>query len=175
MLCEDAYLHSASNIVILWPYAISAEQRPERVRLGRHQYKVEIISRPKGKKSSDVVVGFAINVSLSKHTERDFRDFCLSLVAGYGWNLRGDDGPSLLLENEGEAMRIWPVTSTIGARHILHDKNEYGRSFDLIISNQSISDALRDQARRQKRGLVHYSELGRWMRDHYRLDTFTDL
>jgi len=72
MLCEDAYLHAASNIVILWPYAISAEQRPERVRLGRHQYKVEIISRPKGKKSSDVVVGFAIIVSLSLHTERDF-------------------------------------------------------------------------------------------------------
>jgi hypothetical protein len=174
MLCEDAYLHSASKIVIVWPYAIEDKRRREQVALGAHRYDVEVIAHRRAAKHLDVV-GFATNVQLSDRTERGFSDFCVSLVAGYGWNLRHDDGRSLLLENEGERMRIWPVTSTAAAQALLRRKGEYGRVGDLIVSNQTIPRAVHAQAEAQDWGLAHYSELGRWMRTEYRMGVFKDL
>lgn len=172
MLCEDAYLQSASRIILLWPYDGIAKR--EQVTLGGRHYDVELIARPKVAAPIGIV-GFALNVHLSKRTEQDFRDFCSSLVAGYGWNVRHDDGQSLLLENEGEAMRIWPVKSLSGIRDLIQRTGEFGRGGDLIVTNQTIPAGMRAFADNQEWGLAHYSELGRFMRNEYRMGVFKDL
>jgi hypothetical protein len=171
MLCEDAYLHSARRIVILWPYAV--EQR-QHLALGARYYEVDVIARPQQTKYIDVV-GFAINVQLSDRTETDFRDFCVSLVAGYGWNARQDDGRSILLENEGEAIRIWPVISAAAGMKLIAREAEFGSYGDIIISNQTVSAAMRSQAEVMGWGLAHYSELGRLMKTEFRMGIFEDL
>jgi len=174
MLCEDADLHSARRIVVLWPYAIERGRQSVIVSLGEHRYNVELIPRSKSEKNMSVV-GFAMNVRLSARTDQDFVGLCLSLVAGYGWKLRHRDGRSLLLENEGEAMRIWPVTTTSATLNLLQREAEYAPSRDLIVSNQTISTDMQHQAEARKWGIAHYSELGRWMKTEYRMGNFKDL
>jgi hypothetical protein len=174
MLCEDAILHSASKISLLWPHAINSGETTRSVKLGNHKYQVELITRPKESKLHHVV-GFAMNVRLSPRSEPDFRDFCISLIAGYGWQARYEDGQSIVLENEGEPMRIWPVTSSNAAAALLRRKGEFSRSDDLIISNQSISKAIRERAAAQNYSICHYSEIGRWMRSEYGMRVLKDL
>lgn len=172
MLCEDAHLHSASKIAILWPYDIDANHR-EIIELGAHRYMVELFSRPKTNRFQDVV-GFALNVQLSGRTKQEFSDFCLSLTAGYSWTLRRREGLSFLLENEGAVMRIWPAISLDDAFNIMTSSRKFDRDHDLVITNQTIPHTVRTQAKSRNWNFAHYSELGRWMKSEHRMGVFKD-
>jgi hypothetical protein len=174
MLCEDALLHSAKRIRLYWPQSGRPAQTKRKVKLGNHYYDVEMTTRSDNRKLSHVV-GFATGVRLSLRAESDFRDLCVSIVAGYGWEVRQEDASCLTLENEGAWMRIWPVISPQQAMMLVQQRSEYGQEDDMIISNQSISKSLRAHARAQNWGIAHYSEIGRWMRSEYRMGVFRDL
>jgi hypothetical protein len=173
MICEDALLHTASRIVVLWPYRVDDSDARLSIRLGAHEYIVDLIARPT-KKLNTQVVAFATDVQLARRNAQEFRDFCVSLVAGYGWNVRHETEQSLLLENEGATTRIWPVVSSNAATELLGGRGEYGRDGDLIVTNQSISASLKSLAEVQDWGLAHYSELGRWMNAEYHVGTPRD-
>jgi hypothetical protein len=175
MLCEDAYLHSASRIAVLWPYRSDYGMNRYQIRVGREDYEVDLVERRSGVRTGHVVAGFALNVRLAVRSETDFRDFLTSLLAGYGWVPRHDDGRSILLENEGSALRVWPVTSIDAALRLLNRKSEYGSDGDLIISNQTISRRMRSFAEMNDWQIFHYSELSRFMRSEYQADVFRDL
>ena len=81
----------------------------------------------------------------------------------------------MVLENEGDAIRIWPVVSTGAASLLVERAAEFGEFRDIIISNQTMSADLRSRAKTMGWGLLHYSELGRWMQSEFRLGTFKDL
>lgn len=173
MLCEDALLHSSSKIVILWPYEILPDQKYRSVQLGSHEYEVELISRPQEGRRVVDVVGFALDVSLAQNTEGEFRDLCVSILAGFGWRVRNDDGRSLLLENDGEVLRAWPVDSSVKALRLFDQESEFERA-DLVISNKTISKSIKSHAIEKGWALVHYSELGIWLRDNYRMGVFKE-
>lgn len=160
MLCEDALLHTASKIVIIWPN-LKVEDSRERVELGAHIYDVELMRRPKSARFLSVV-GLAANVQLSNRSELDFIDFCRSLMAGYGWHLRSDEGHNLLFASKDETLRIWPVISAAASQVLLQGREGHGR--DLIISNQTVSIAMSNFARTRGWNLMHYSELDRWIK-----------
>jgi hypothetical protein len=162
MLCEDAHLHTAKQIIILWPYAMPKEQRWQRVKLGLHQYDVEVVERS-GKKSHYDVVGLAFDVRLSKRTDADFRDFCISLFSGYGWVPRHENDENVMLENEGEGIRIWPVQSTDALTLLIEHEAEFGGNSDVIVTNRTLSAAFRDRAIDRGWEILHYSELDTWL------------
>jgi len=135
---------------------------------------VDLVARPGKTKYLDVV-GFAISTALSDRTEQDFHDFCTSLVSGYRWQMRNDDGRSLVLENEGEVIRIWPVNSTRAALKLLENSGEYGRDSDLIVSNQTMSSSVRALAAERDWGILHYSEMSKLINRKYRIGVLKDL
>lgn len=159
MLCEDAYLHSASRIFILWPFPVKRERRT--IVLGRHQYKVEILDRSHS--PSKMAVGYAIDVGLSERTEEDFRDFCVSLLAGYGWKLQREERRHLIMRNKDETIRISPVISPYAVNSLLAYEADENFEIDLIISNQSIPPQARSEAKAKGWVFIHYSELSQIM------------
>ena len=164
MICEDAHLHSASKIQILWPYYMSAERQIEHVSLGAHDYKVEISSRSSTSKSP-YIVGFATNVLISVATKQDFFDFCISILAGYGWNMQYEAGNHIIFESDDNKIRVWPVVSIDAAQSAIWQiENGEDSTNDLIVTNQTIPSQLRLEANLKSRSLIHYSELGRWMK-----------
>jgi hypothetical protein len=173
MLCEDAYLHSAERIIMFAPYGEGPEPRSYLVRLGRHQYPVELFRRPHKSGTPDQV-GFAIGVTPSKRTANDFQDFCVALFSGYGWRERHADGRQILLENEGESLRVWPAPDAPTFQRLLDRDSEYGAHGDVIVTNKSVSRAMRDLAETRHWSLIHYSEIERWMRAHYGAKVFQD-
>ena len=173
MLCEDAYLHSAERIIMFAPYGEGSEPRSYLVRLGRHQYPVELFRRPHKSGTPDQV-GFAIGVTPSKRTAKDFEDFCVALFSGYGWRERRSDGRQILFENEGEALRVWPAPDISTFQRLLDRDSEYGALGDVIVTNKSISKPMRHLAEARDWSLLHYSEIERWMREHYGAKVFQD-
>jgi hypothetical protein len=173
MICEDAYLHSAARIIVLWPNSVRPDESKYQIMLGERHYEVELIQRPLKSRQSDVAC-LAFDVQLSKRTDKDFQDFCVSLVAGYGWVVRHKEDQSLLLENEGGVIRIWPTQSIQRAKELLDQPAEYG-SDDIIITNRTIPQKMISQAEKTDWSILHYSELGRWLSDNQRTGLFKDL
>ncbi len=165
MLCEDAYLHSASKIHIFWPFPVEFERR--KISLGTHQYRVEILSHHQS--AGRMAVGYATNVVLSERSNEDFKDFCVSLLAGYGWMLRRDERSHVVMQSRNDEIRVWPVTSTFATNSLRQYQADGNPGNDLIISNQSISSRERSQARSNGWTLIHYSEIARVMRSWHGL------
>ncbi|MPT48367.1 MAG: hypothetical protein E2598_08100 [Sphingobium sp.] len=173
MLCEDTPLHSAQRIVLLWPYAILDAENHHTVQLGRHRLGVELYSSPNASGVPDVI-GFAMNVQPSKKRPADFADLCISIASGYNWRLRDDDSRSLIFENEGEAIRLWPISERERLAKMVCEKSEFGPTGDLIITNQTLTKQTRRSAMQNGWGIVHYSEMERWMRSNYDTALFAD-
>jgi hypothetical protein len=173
MLCEEAPLHSAQRIALLWPYTLPAQETLRTIQIGRHQIDVELFPSPRASGAPDVI-GFAMNVRLSKRTPSDFTDFCVSIASGYNWRLRDDDGQSLIFEHEGEAIRLWPITEREKLGSLVRKKSEFGSHGDLIVTNQTLTDSMRQSAKRHGWGLAHFSEMERWMRSNYHAELFAD-
>jgi len=173
MLCEDAHLHTARRIVVFWPYALDSGQHRVRIALGRHTYEVELIPRGRLARHIDVI-GLAVGVEPSKRSDEEFRDFCISLLAGFEWNWRFDQGPSMVFENQGAVLQTWCSQSVVEVNHLVSERPEFGGD-NMVITNQTVSRALRHSAKMFDWTVLHYSELGRWMKQNYRIGPFKDL
>lgn len=163
MLCEDAYLHSAQRIIMLWPYFVSRDMRFHEISLGRHRYRVEIFAAP-GALGAPYIAGYALNVKPSKRTSNDFTDFCASVVIGFGWEEHYQGEENLLLKQNGKITRMWTASSTASIPRILLDKRRHGDSKEIIITNQTVSKNLRSLSDSLKCDIIHYSQIERWMK-----------
>lgn len=168
MLCEDAHLHSAENFTLVVPNRDVYNDRFDLL-FGEHRYIIDIIARPV---SHYDVVGFATGVKLTSRTLNDFLDFCISLAAGYGWMLREYDLDNVLLENEGEAMWLWPTVSKSVASELC--KRRAPQQGHLILTNWSIPLSMKETAAANEWGLLHYSEMENWMNKEYRMRRLRD-
>jgi len=173
MLCEDAPLHSARRIALFWPYSIPDEKNHRTVQLGRHRIDVELYSSPNVSGVPDVI-GFAMDAQPSEKRPADFADLCISIASGYNWRLRDDDSCSLIFENEGEVIRLWPISERERLEAMVCEKSEFGPHGDLIITNRTLTEKMRRSAKRNGWGIVHYSEMERWMRSNYGAALFAD-
>lgn len=167
MLCEDADLASAKRIVVLWPTHISRPEGYVRIEIGGLEYFPEIMTRPGGQARD--IVALAIGVNLLKRTASEFSSFCRSLLAGFGWRVRSNLPGHILLENEGEALRVWPAASSESLARLISESSDFDPHNDLIVTNQTISINLRELAARNKVEAIHYSLLERWMQRKYDL------
>ena len=77
------------------------------------------------------------------------------------------------MENEGVAIRLWPITSTVQAAELLSKEAEYGSGYDIIVSNKSVSRPMRRHADSQGWGIMHYSEMYRFIKEYW-LGLFED-
>jgi hypothetical protein len=172
MLCEEMLLHTSEQIIVLKP----GELRPRmvQVRLGRHKYVVNLVADARTNRSSDLMC-WAISAALPKEADEAFRDFCIGLLDGYQWDYRGDDGDSLIFEDEGEALSIWPAQSLPAVYQLISKPSEHGREGDVILTAQSIPADVLDRAKEMDWTLLHYSELPRWLRIHYRSSRFAEM
>jgi hypothetical protein len=168
MLCEDAYLHSAERIVVLWPYEFSPKERYQKIRFGRHAYDVELIQRERNPRSLSLV-SFALNVQPSRRTRQDFRDFCISLLACYGWEVRSESHEYIIFQNDREGIRVWPTESLDEIQSITSLNAEFQRYTDLILTNRTLTRSIREKAEIFKWSVIHYSELSIWMNESNRL------
>lgn len=161
MLCEEVALHSAHTILLLWPHDVTENMQRKTVVLGRHSYEVILI---KGARLTKVpyVVGYAFGVVPSKRRMIEFIDFFVSVLAGLDWSERILGSNSFLFENDGRTLRIWPAISYRGIRDALSHIRSQADELHLVITNKTVSDALREEAEDKKVGLAHYSELKRW-------------
>lgn len=77
---------------------------------------------------------------------------CLSVMIAYGsLQIIGNDTRVRLFDQESEFERA-----------------------DLVISNKTISKSIKSHAIEKGWALVHYSELGIWLRDNYRMGVFKE-
>jgi hypothetical protein len=167
MLCEDAYLHTAKSIVLLWPHFSEPEDSKLRVKIGHHAYEVRIVRRPVQTAGAQDIVGLAFDVRSSKRTSGNFADFCISLFAGYGWVARHIEPPGILFENEGEALKIWAMQSADRTFALIRSRPEYGKDGEIVVVNHTITNALRREATTGGWYIIHYAEIGRFLQDHF--------
>ena len=60
-------------------------------------------------------------------------------------------------------------------KDLIRQSSEFWRLGDLILTNQTIPKGMRAFANDQVWGFAHYSELGRWMGEKYKMGVFKDL
>ncbi|RYY28728.1 MAG: hypothetical protein EOP62_02415 [Sphingomonadales bacterium] len=173
MLCEDVCLHLAKRIVMLCPYASPDANAGHVVKLGRYEYRVELIHKPIETGRPDQL-GFAFDTPPSKRTLDDFRAFCAAILAAFNWTERHADRDYMSFENEGEGLRIWPAISDAGIRQLLQHDCEFGFGANVIITNRTVRHKDRECAKARKWMLIHYSEVDRWMRENYQVVAFED-
>lgn len=163
---EDAYLHSAKRFTALWPARDRARPTHVTVKLGRHRYKVDVFPCENRVTEKDVIL-LAQDVKLAANTPKDFQDFVVTLMSQFFWRERHQTPENLLFEDEGEALRVWPVIDRRTLNTLVRREAEFGSPSDLIITNQSISSHVARQARERGWQLIHYSTLHQWMAEHY--------
>jgi hypothetical protein len=172
-LCKDAKLHTAGVIVVLWPSAKTYLRDEELIRIGLHHYSVQFLYYRPNKRNSDVLI-FAFDVEPSDESDVEFEDFCISLLAGFEWELRSAlDQPyhletgGLLFENQGLPAIVWTAQTVERIFFVLanHNRDEGGEK--LIITDRTITPELDRLSRKQEIDLVHYSEIGKisWLND----------
>jgi hypothetical protein len=172
MICEDAYLHSAESIYVIWPRQTLEKNRNVIVQLGKHKYEVKLIEKEFRGGFSDVVA-YAVDVELSKRTESDFKDFCISVLAGFGWNYRYSNDEFSIFENEGEVIEICTATSRRMIYILCEKIKQENRNVQYVITNKTVPQYARDVY--NNINIVHYSELSRYMAAEYRMGLFRDL
>lgn len=163
-LTEDAYLHTAEHIIAFWPEQDRAMPGRVTLKLGRHRYEIEVRPSWLMGTGKDVVL-LALNVKPSRRTASDFQDFVVSLFSEFFWVERHRTLENVLFEDEGEAIRIWPVATADDLRRLVQTKPE--QSPDLIITNQSIPWQISRYAQDNGWDLIHYSDLYQWMQIHH--------
>ncbi|MDI1262313.1 MAG: hypothetical protein PS018_03530 [bacterium] len=172
MLCEEALLHTSEHIIVLMPGELRS--RMVQVRLGRHKYIVNLLADARSNRSADLMC-WAVSASLPKDFDEAFKDFCISLLDGYRWDYRGEDGESLIFEDEGEVLNVWPAQTLSAVMGVVSKESQHGREWDVILTPQSIPAHVLGRARKMGWSLMHYSELPRWLRTHYRSSRFAEM
>lgn len=165
MICEDAALWSARDILVLWPYPTKGNTSYD-IALGEHRYTMRLVSGRFGRGPADVV-GFASNVTPTTPGE-GFSDFVTSLVSGYGWRLKEERGHGLIFEAEGKIIGLIPVTTDAELARLWPERRAPS---DIVITNRTLPKWIRED---RSLRFIHYSQFDRFMRDHYNLALFNE-
>ncbi|MFA1676272.1 hypothetical protein ACDY97_26900 [Rhizobium mongolense] len=162
MLSEDVLLHTADRIRVLWTMR---EVPPSRiVHIGERRYGIEFIDCPRSKLGS-TIVGFAAGVEPARRTSDEFRDLCVSLIAGYGWEQAFASESGFVMQSGKEEIRMSPVTTVQDMWSQLHSHQRHNAH--VIVTNKSVPQKLKNEANRVSISVIHYSELGRWLKQNY--------
>jgi hypothetical protein len=165
MINEDAALHTAEQIWCFWPYRDVPHETVD-VRIGQHNYHTLLHRGLVDRRHKDVVC-LAFGVIESRKSWEVYADFVTSLFGGWGWQLRHSGGGSLLFEDEGEAVRVWPVRTMARLAELVSRQAEYGDPYDVIVTNLSVPDNFREAANEARWQLVEHSRLVEWLKLHF--------
>lgn len=174
MLFEGAALHTASQIFILWPYPVAYGKEVRYLQMGSHRYQVHLIPQERRGRTAQIT-GFAVDVKIGASTWEEFQDFCVSLLAGYGWVVRNEEQGAILLENEGAVLRVWPVVSVEQIMVLLKAPSGFQPDTEIIIASCTVKEKLRELAHEKEWRLMHYSEIDSFMRRDFGIGVFSDL
>lgn len=169
LLCAEASLHSAKRIVSIIPSLANtyANRNGEQysIRLGGKRYELLLF----GANTSSVIT-FATRVKPSEGTDREFAEFCWSLLSGYGWDMQQIDRGRLVLATDGRERPIRvQLAGSDTALAVALDEHDAFHSRDnwLIITNRTITKAVRTAFSKRLVHVIHYSEIDRTMRQVY--------
>ncbi|GAA3099805.1 hypothetical protein GCM10010520_51550 [Rhizobium viscosum] len=163
MLSEDVLLHTAEAIKIVWPVRNRAV--PRVTHLGDRRYPVEFTEVP-GSRLGATLVGFAPGVRAGRRTAEEFRDLCVSVTAAYGFEKTYSAERSFAVERHKETLLVFTPVTAEQIWSLVQDIE--GGASSLIVTNKTLSANMKAEAKRRSVELVHYSELGRWLKLKYR-------
>ncbi|OMQ34812.1 hypothetical protein BKP54_32295 [Ensifer sp. 1H6] len=161
MLCEDVLLESADCIRVMWSMKNSPIPASRVIELGARHYNVEFVQLS-GSGLGATLVGFGIDVALSSGKPSDFREFCIDLFAGYGWWHVALAESGMTMQRGTNTVRVILVTDT---RHLARAARSHHASEErmLIVTNKTVPKNFRNRTYSANAGVVHYSEIGRWL------------
>jgi len=159
LLCEDVLLHKAKRIVVVWSFKKTPAPKTKEITLGNHRYEVEFLT-PRNSSLGSTLVAFAIGVDLASGSSSDFKEFCVSLFAGYGWWQTLSSLSSAVMQQEHKSLRVFTCTATKDIPSLL--EQHFGETF-LILTNKTLPQGLRHERLTSDTKVIHYSELGRWL------------
>ncbi|MBB2687554.1 hypothetical protein N2597_07185 [Rhizobium sophoriradicis] len=162
MLSEDLLLHTVDTIKVLWTMRGMPPSRV--IHIGDRRYGIEFIDCPHSKLGS-TIVGFAAGVQPARRTAHEFRDLCVSLIAGYGWGKVFASESGVVMQNGKEELRVSPVTTLQEMWNQLHSHQTHNAH--VIVTNKSVPQNLKNEADHRSANVIHYSELGRWLKQNY--------
>lgn len=169
MLSEELRLDSAREIAVLLPYGVDESEPEAIVTFGGRDFRVKYLSRIVAGRSREAI-GWAIDVQLSAGEPRWYRQFCLDLMAGYGWEPLRDEGEAISLVREGDALRLWWASTATDLEAIVIGRAAFDRPNEVVITNQTITPALARAADDNGWLLLHHAEIGAWMSHAFALD-----
>lgn len=154
MLCMELTLHTAKRIVALCPFEIKGTLSVE---LGRHSYNVQLIKQGSIKNVRSIVV-LAVGLELSTNSERNFADFCLSLLAGYGWIIGSEVSETVLLV-KGKNLLLISTMLQVDSEKLSEIANHHsGMRSDLLVITAEAVSPHREMMSGYVR-LIHYSQI----------------
>lgn len=159
LLCEDVLLHKAERIGVVWPLKKVPIPKFREITLGNHRYELEFFS-PGNSSLGSTMVAFAMGVDLASGSSSDFREFCVSLFAGYGWWQTLSSLSSVVMQRDDKTLRVFTCTATEDIPGLL--KQHSGETF-LVLTNKTLPQGLRHERLTSETNVIHYSELGRWL------------
>ncbi|QIO52173.1 hypothetical protein HA461_13760 [Rhizobium leguminosarum bv. trifolii] len=162
MLSEDVLLHTVDRIKVLWTMRETPASRI--IHIGERRYGIEFIDCPRSKLGS-TIVGFAAGVQPARRTADEFRDLCISLMAGYGWGQAFASESGVVMQSGKEEIRVSPVTTLQEMWSQLQSHQTHNAH--VIVTNKSVPQKLKNEANYRSISVIHYSELGRWLKQNY--------
>ncbi|GAA0211337.1 hypothetical protein QOZ96_002323 [Brevundimonas nasdae] len=162
MASEEFRLDSAREIVVLLPYGVDETEPEEPVRFGGREYRVRYLSRIGAGRSREAI-GWAVDVQLSAGDPGWYRQFCLDLMAGYGWEPLRDEDQAIGLVRDGDALRLWWANTVPDLERIVFERAAFDRPNEVIVTNQTVTPALARAADDNGWLLLHHAEISAWM------------
>lgn len=166
MLSDELRLHTASRIVVTIPTRY-AKQESLSIKLGRHQYRVNLIPRSKTSRLP-TLTGFAIDVDSATRSVADLVDLCAGLLDSLGWVEVASFDDCVVFGRGPEEIRLWPAVSSLAVRNIISRRSERGRTDDIVVVNRTVASEWRKLGEYNNWSVLHFSEIDRFLHSRKR-------
>lgn len=154
-----------TKLVCLWPHPLP-EGSLEYVKIGRYHYSIEMIGLKKSSARADIRC-LAFGVQAASLGIQDYADYVASVMAAWGWELRGSDGEAMLFEEQGGVISMLIADSRARLDSILRRDRNVGPKVDIVVTNRTLSKVQNRQAEAGGWSVTHHSDLPRWIQREF--------
>lgn len=165
MLSPEWTFTDNAKLVCLWPHPLP-QGSSQHVRLGSCQYSIEMIGLERSSARADVRC-LAFGVSAAHPGVEAYADYVATVMAAWGWDLRGGDGEAMLFEEQGGVISMLVADTSVRLDAILRRDRNVCQEVDIVVTNRSLSTVQMRQAEAGGWPVIHHSELPSWIQREF--------